>query len=63
MQLEEKMKGKELEAILVKKKEISGFNDFIESNYLVDVSIVGKKYTWFKSNGISKSILDRFLVS
>ena len=28
-----------------KKKRISGFNDFIERNYLVDVPVVGKKYT------------------
>jgi len=45
------------------KKEINGFNCFIESNGLVDLPFVGKKYTWFKSNGIAKSRLDRILVS
>ena len=28
------------------KKEISGFNDFIDKNLSVDLPIVGKKYTW-----------------
>jgi len=45
------------------KKEIDGFNCFIESNGLVDLPFVGKKYTWFKSNGTAKSRLDRILVS
>jgi len=31
--------------------EINGFNRFIESNMLLDLPIVGKKYTWFKKNG------------
>jgi len=29
----------------------------------LDLPIVGKKYTWFKSNGSAKSRLDRILVS
>ena len=29
----------------------------------MDVPVVGKKYTWFKTNGTAKSRLDRFLVS
>ncbi|XP_068475080.1 uncharacterized protein [Phaseolus vulgaris] len=45
------------------KKEIDGFNRFIENNGLLDIPIVGKKYTWFKANGTANSILDRFLVS
>ena len=43
--------------------EISGFNSFIDSNLLLDLPIVGKKYTWFKSNGSAKSRLDKVLVS
>ena len=43
--------------------EINGFNRFIESNLLLDLPIVGKKYTWFKANGSAKSRLDRVLVS
>ena len=43
--------------------EIKDFNDFIESNLLLDVPIVGKKYTWFKANGMAKSRIDRVLVS
>lgn len=39
------------------------FNDFIHSMELVDVSLVGKRFTWFRPNGTSMSRLDRFLVS
>ena len=42
--------------------EINGFNRFIKSNMLLDLPIVGKKYTWFKANGLAKSRLDRILV-
>ena len=45
------------------KKEMSGFKCFIDTNCLVDIPSVGKKYTWFKSNGTAKSRLDRFLVA
>ena len=45
------------------RKEMSGFNDFIDTNCLVDIPTVGKKFTWFKPNGTAKSRLDRFLVS
>jgi len=42
--------------------EIVGFNNFIDANLLLDLPIVGKNYTWFKSNGSTKSIIDRVLV-
>ena len=45
------------------RKEISGFNCFIDANSMVDIPSVGKKYTWFKPNGTAKSRLDRVLVS
>ena len=43
--------------------EIRLFNEFIEGNLLLDIPIVGMKYTWFKANGSAKSRLDRVLVS
>ena len=43
--------------------EIKGFNEFIESNLLLDLPIVGKNFTWFRSNGTAKSRIDRALVS
>lgn len=42
--------------------EIKGFNCFIDANSLLDLPIVGKKFTWFKSNGSAKSRLDKVLV-
>jgi len=43
--------------------EIKGFNSFIDDNIFLDIPIVGKKYTWFNSNGLAKSRLDRVLVT
>ena len=43
--------------------EIKGFNSFIDDNLLLDTPIVGKKYTWFNSNGLTKSRLGRVLVT
>jgi len=43
--------------------EIRGFNNFVDSNLLLELPIVGKKYTWFKANGTAKSRIDRVLVS
>jgi len=43
--------------------EIIGFNGFIDKNILLDLPIIGKKFTWFKSNGSAKSRLDRVLVN
>jgi len=43
--------------------EINGFNSFIDANFLLDVPLVGKKFTWFNSNGMAKSRLDKVLVT
>ena len=43
--------------------EINGINNFIDANSLFDLPIVGKTFTWFKSNGSARSRLDRVLVS
>ncbi|CAJ2645440.1 uncharacterized protein LOC123896129 [Trifolium pratense] len=39
------------------------FNRFIEDNSLIDLSLIGRKFTWFKGDGVSMSRLDRFLLS
>jgi len=43
--------------------EMGRFNNFIDTNTLLELPIVGKKYTWFSSNGKAMSRLDRVLVS
>ena len=43
--------------------EVRGFNEFIENSELVDVPMVGRKFTWYKPNGSVKSRIDRVLVS
>ncbi|KAK2352376.1 DNA-(apurinic or apyrimidinic site) endonuclease [Trifolium repens] len=39
------------------------FNRFIEDTFLVDLPLSGRKFTWYKGDGITMSRLDRFLLS
>jgi len=39
------------------------FNDFIQNCELLDIPAAGRKYTWYRPNGMAKSIIDRILVS
>jgi len=39
------------------------FNTFIEDIFLIDLPICGRLFTWFRSNGVSMSRLDRFLLN
>ena len=43
-------------------REITCFNNFIQNSKLVDIPMVGRKFTWYKPNGSIKSIIDRVLV-
>ncbi|GAU10126.1 hypothetical protein TSUD_423110, partial [Trifolium subterraneum] len=39
------------------------FNCFVEEMELIDVPVLGKKFTWFSADGNSMSRIDRFLLS
>jgi hypothetical protein len=39
------------------------FNRFIEDNFLVDLPLCGRMFTWYRGDGLSMSRLDRFLLS
>ncbi|GKV02021.1 hypothetical protein SLEP1_g14508 [Rubroshorea leprosula] len=39
------------------------FNQFIDTNGLVDLPLSNRKFTWYKSDGSAQSRLDRFLFS
>jgi len=39
------------------------FNNFIEENVLIDLPLRGRRFTWFKGDGLSMSKIDRFLLS
>jgi len=45
------------------KREMQGFNNFIDSMEMVDIPSIGRKYTWYRPNGKAKSRLDRFLTT
>ncbi|GLT43305.1 hypothetical protein SLA2020_172660 [Shorea laevis] len=39
------------------------FTEFIDKNGLVDLPLIGRRYTWYQPNGAAMSRLDRFLFS
>jgi len=43
-------------------REVEGFNNFIETIELLDVPLIGRKYTWYKDNGMANSRIDRILI-
>ncbi|GKV23593.1 hypothetical protein SLEP1_g33302 [Rubroshorea leprosula] len=43
--------------------EMREFDEFIHSADLIDLPLVGRKYTWYDSNGQYMSRIDRFLIS
>ncbi|GKV41384.1 hypothetical protein SLEP1_g48927 [Rubroshorea leprosula] len=45
------------------RREMPEFNDFINECGLVDLPLIGRKFTWYQPNGASMSRLDRFLLS
>lgn len=47
----------------LRKKDMSDFNVFIDDMELIDPPLLDKKFTWFFSDGIYASRLDRFRIS
>lgn len=43
--------------------EIQSFGDFVAEAELVDLPLIGRKYTWYNPDGSAMSRLDKFLVS
>jgi len=41
----------------------TAFNHFIDRNFLVDLPLHGRNYTWFRGDGKSMSHIDHFLLS
>lgn len=39
------------------------FNNFIDRSLLVDLPLVGRRFTWYRGDGYSMSRIDRFLLS
>jgi len=44
------------------KREVEGFNKFIDTMKQVDVPPIEGKYTWYKDNGTIKSGIDRIMI-
>lgn len=45
------------------RREMRLFNDFFDKVELEDKNTLGRKFTWFHSNGVAMSRIDRVLVS
>ncbi|KAE9598417.1 putative endonuclease/exonuclease/phosphatase [Lupinus albus] len=56
----EEHKGRESHG---RKKEMFDFSCFINNLELLDLPLVGRRFTWFKGDGKTMSRLDRFLLS
>lgn len=41
---------------------MESFCNFISESGLIDLPLIGRKYTWYKPNGSTMSRLDRFLI-
>ncbi|KAL8552530.1 hypothetical protein ACS0TY_001277 [Phlomoides rotata] len=50
-------------AITSDRNEMARFNNFIEGCDLVEIPLVGRKFTWYRPDGTCKSKLDRLLVN
>ncbi|PNX93422.1 cysteine-rich receptor-like protein kinase, partial [Trifolium pratense] len=48
---------------VTRSSEINLFRDFVDEMELIDVPVLGKKFSWFSSDGKAMSRLDRFLLS
>lgn len=44
-------------------EEIQIFGEFISEVGLIDLPLIGRKFTWYKLDGSAMSRLDRFLIS
>ncbi|GKV27405.1 hypothetical protein SLEP1_g36578 [Rubroshorea leprosula] len=44
-------------------REMRDFDDFIQNTGLIDLPLMGRKYTWYNSNGQYMSRIDRFLLT
>lgn len=44
-------------------EEMVEFSQFLDEAALFDLPLIGRKYTWYRTNGSAMSMLDRFLLS
>jgi hypothetical protein len=50
-------------SVNINNDDFAPFNHFIDDNFLVDLPLYGRNFTWYRGDGLSMSRLDRFLVS
>jgi len=57
------MKERKGRGTLFRQHDSDNFNKFIDDNFLLDLSICGICFTWYRGDGSSMGRLDRFLLS
>jgi hypothetical protein len=60
---QDERRGANLPNVSTPRSEVAGFGEFIRDMELIDLPILGRKFTWCHPNGISMSRIDRMMVS
>ncbi|CAJ2667257.1 unnamed protein product [Trifolium pratense] len=50
-------------SVATRRSEVNFFREFVDDMELIDIPVLGKKFSWFSPDGIAMSRLDRFLLS
>lgn len=57
---EDERRGK---SVVFRKLDTNNFNNFIDGCFLLDLSLCGRLFIWYRGDGISMSRMDRFMLS
>ncbi|XP_045831189.1 uncharacterized protein LOC123922522 [Trifolium pratense] len=49
-------------SVATRRSEVNFFREFVDDMELIDIPVLGKKFSWFSLDGIAISRLDRFLL-
>ncbi|KAL8552573.1 hypothetical protein ACS0TY_001312 [Phlomoides rotata] len=50
-------------SLSVNMRDIGKFKEFIEESQLLEMNMIGKRFTWYRPDGTCRSKLDKFLVN
>jgi endonuclease/exonuclease/phosphatase family metal-dependent hydrolase len=50
-------------SVNINNDDFAPFNHFIDDNFLFDLPLCGRNFTWYRGDGLSMSRLDHFLLS
>jgi hypothetical protein len=59
----EERRGMNEEVSYTQREEMLGYNNFVREVQLEDLSVLGRRFTWYHPNETSMSRIDRVLIS